>query len=153
MEADRSPGSSCLTGIEQSLFLIDRRNGDPQEVTWLTNRVTRRKTPSPGFGSSAFCCSSLFFLLLHLIVDSSKCALSRAIMSPTHMSGSSSSSGFCEFTGRDPYDFMHHTECQTLALSTQLLKRLKSRKEKDEDMKGREGLVNEPPPPTPSAWV
>ena len=49
--------------------------------------------------------------------------------------------------------FMHRTECQTLALSTQLNKPLKSRKEKDEDMKGRKGFVNDPYPPTPSTRV
>lgn len=45
--------------------------------------------------------------------------------------------------------FMHRTECQTLALSTQLHKQLKSRKEKDEDMKGRKGFVNDPTPLPP----
>lgn len=49
--------------------------------------------------------------------------------------------------------FMHCTECQTLALSTQLNKPLKSRKEKDEDMKGRQGFVNDPHPPIPSTRV
>ena len=44
---------------------------------------------------------------------------------------------------------MHRTECQTLDLSTQLNKRLKSRKEKDEDMKGRKGFVNDPTPLPP----
>ena len=52
-----------------------------------------------------------------------------------------------------PMIFMHRTECQTLALSTQLNKPLKSRKEKDEDMKGRKGFVNDPYPPTPSTRV
>ena len=49
--------------------------------------------------------------------------------------------------------FMHRTECQTLALSTQFNKPLKSRKEKDEDMKGRQGFVNDPHPPIPSTRV
>lgn len=40
--------------------------------------------------------------------------------------------------------FMHRTECQTLALSTQVNKPLKSRKEKDEAVRGGRALSSTP---------
>lgn len=155
MEADRSPGSSRLTGAGRVPFLIDRQgHWSPWKSPGSQIELQGGRSKP---GAWVFC----------LPLQQSLCRL------PTCLSGHQPNVPcqvwschpptcqahlhvkwiFVSSWEEIPMIFMHCTECQTLALSTQLNKPLKSRKEKDKDMKGRQGFVNDPHPLIPSTRV